>query len=75
MSDFVADKTEQLVNSEVIAKRQAILERAAKRAQERDDKISSPVEVLLECRAEREARFEEYIPDLFGESSKLRETR
>ena len=75
MSDFVADKTEQIVNSEVIAKRQVILEHAAKRAQERDVKIPSPVEVLSECRAEREARFEEFIPNLFGESSKLKGTQ
>ena len=75
MSDSVADKTEQVADPEIMTKRQAILERAAKRAQERDVKIPSPVEVLSECRAEREAQFEEFIPNLFGESSKLKGTQ
>ena len=75
MNEFVTDKTEQVVDLGIMTKRQAILERAAKRAQERDDQIPSPVEVLSECRAEREACFEKCILGLFGENSKLKEVQ
>lgn len=60
---------------ERMLKRQAILARAAKRAKERDKSLPSPVTILAECRAEREAHLDEFIPESFGENSKLEEAR
>lgn len=58
-----------------MAKRQAILARAAKRAKTLDGNLPSPLAILAECRAEREAHLNEFIPELFGENSKPEESR